>query len=172
MRSELKLGILLGIVLVVAVILYLSQNGTTEEAPPEMPVATSGQEDVEIAPIPGDPDTDEPGAVADKSDTEQPQEQPTPEPVVTPPVVKPEPQPLPEVPEPPVVIPPETAPRYHTVKKGDSLHSISESYYGNGKYTKEIFEANRSPKGPMRNPNMLQVGWKLRIPSASEIAGQ
>jgi len=172
-----KLGILLGIVLVVAVILYLSQNGDTEEAAPEIPPVTSSQEDTETTPKPGDTDTNESGVVTDPAvgpsvtKTEE-QPTPTPEPVVTPPVVEPEPEPVTEVAEPPVVIPLETGPRYHTVKKGDSLYRISESYYGTGIYWKEIFNANKRPKGPMRNSDTLQAGWKLRIPSPEEIAQQ
>jgi nucleoid-associated protein YgaU len=51
----------------------------------------------------------------------------------------------------------------YTVKKGDTLWAIAETHYGKGqgaKYT-EIVKAN-SP--PVKNPDMIQPGWVLRIP--------
>jgi nucleoid-associated protein YgaU len=53
----------------------------------------------------------------------------------------------------------------YTVKKGDTLWKIAETHYGKGKgalYTK-IVEAN-SP--PVKNPDLIQPGWVLRIPQA------
>lgn len=50
----------------------------------------------------------------------------------------------------------------YTVKRGDSLWNISKKYYGSGaKYTK-IVNANKSL---IKNPNVIQVGWKLTIPA-------
>jgi nucleoid-associated protein YgaU len=51
----------------------------------------------------------------------------------------------------------------YTVQKGDTLWAIAEKHYGKGqgaKYT-EIVKAN-SP--PVKNPDMIQPGWVLRIP--------
>lgn len=51
--------------------------------------------------------------------------------------------------------------RYYTVKKGDCLWNIAKSYYGSGaKYTK-IVNAN---KNRIKNPSIIQAGWKLEIP--------
>ncbi len=53
----------------------------------------------------------------------------------------------------------------YTVKKGDMLWAIAEAHYGKGqgaKYT-EIVKAN-SP--PVKNPDLIQPGWVLRIPPA------
>ena len=53
--------------------------------------------------------------------------------------------------------------KFYTVKKGDTLWKIAEEHYGKGqgaKYT-EIVKAN-SP--PVKNPDMIQPGWVLRIP--------
>lgn len=54
----------------------------------------------------------------------------------------------------------------YTVKKGDTLWKIAETHYGKGqgaKYT-EIVKAN-SP--PVKNPDLIQPGWVLRIPPLS-----
>jgi nucleoid-associated protein YgaU len=51
----------------------------------------------------------------------------------------------------------------YTVQKGDTLWAIAEKHYGKGKganYT-EIVKAN-SP--PVKDPDMIQPGWVLRIP--------
>ena len=51
----------------------------------------------------------------------------------------------------------------YTVQKGDTLWEIAEKHYGKGKGAKhtDIVKAN-SP--PVKNPDMIQPGWVLRIP--------
>ncbi|MDQ4134979.1 MAG: peptidoglycan-binding protein LysM [Pseudomonadota bacterium] len=51
----------------------------------------------------------------------------------------------------------------YTVQKGDTLWEIAEKHYGKGKGPKytEIVKAN-SP--PVKDPDMIQPGWVLRIP--------
>ena len=51
----------------------------------------------------------------------------------------------------------------YTVQKGDTLWEIAEKHYGKGKGAKytEIVKAN-SP--PVKDPDMIQPGWTLRIP--------
>jgi len=53
--------------------------------------------------------------------------------------------------------------KMYTVQKGDTLWVIAEKHYGKGKGAKytEIVKAN-SP--PVKNPDMIQPGWVLRIP--------
>ena len=51
----------------------------------------------------------------------------------------------------------------YTVVKGDTLWKIAEAHYGKGngaKYT-EIVKANTPP---VKNPDLIQPGWVLRIP--------
>jgi nucleoid-associated protein YgaU len=54
----------------------------------------------------------------------------------------------------------------YTVQKGDTLWAIAEKFYGKGKGQKytEIVKAN-SP--PVKNPDLIQPGWVLRIPPAA-----
>jgi nucleoid-associated protein YgaU len=54
----------------------------------------------------------------------------------------------------------------YTVQKGDTLWAIAEKHYGKGKGAKhtEIVKAN-SP--PVKDPNLIQPGWVLRIPPLS-----
>lgn len=49
----------------------------------------------------------------------------------------------------------------HTVGKGDTLYSISRTYYGNQSKWKVIYEANRNR---ISNPNSIRVGEQLIIP--------
>lgn len=63
-----------------------------------------------------------------------------------------------------LIITKETPPaEFYTVKKGDTLWAIAERHFGKGhgaRYT-EIVEAN-SP--PVKNPDLIQPGWVLRLP--------
>jgi nucleoid-associated protein YgaU len=47
------------------------------------------------------------------------------------------------------------------VKKGDTLSKIAEQYYGDASLYMKIFEANRNI---LKDPNLIKVGQKLRIP--------
>ncbi len=62
----------------------------------------------------------------------------------------------------------QTAPetQMYTVGKGDTLSAIAEKFYGKGNAGKyiDIVKAN-SP--PVKNPDMIQPGWVLRIPAAA-----
>lgn len=50
----------------------------------------------------------------------------------------------------------------YTVQKGDSLSKIASHY---GLKWKDIFEAN---KDLIKNPDLIQPGWNLKIPSKVE----
>jgi nucleoid-associated protein YgaU len=51
--------------------------------------------------------------------------------------------------------------RTYTVKKGDSLWKIAKEFYGKGSAWSRIHEAN---KDLIKDPDMIQPGWTLRIP--------
>jgi nucleoid-associated protein YgaU len=51
--------------------------------------------------------------------------------------------------------------RTYTVKRGDTLGSISRQFYGNTHNYTKIFEANRDR---IKNPNVIEVGEQLMIP--------
>lgn len=56
---------------------------------------------------------------------------------------------------------------YHVVVSGDSLWSIAKKYYGDGSKCNIIFNAN---KDKIKNPSVLNVGWKLKIPATDELS--
>jgi nucleoid-associated protein YgaU len=51
--------------------------------------------------------------------------------------------------------------RTYVVKPGDSLSAIAKNVYGDWKHWKDIYEAN---KDKIKNPDLIQVGWELRLP--------
>jgi nucleoid-associated protein YgaU len=53
------------------------------------------------------------------------------------------------------------ATQWHEVAAGDSLSKIAAKYYGDASLHVKIFEANRDV---LADPNVIQVGQKLRIP--------
>ena len=55
---------------------------------------------------------------------------------------------------------------HSSVKKGETLWEIAEMHYGKGKGAKytEIVKANTPP---VKNPDLIQPGWVLRIPPLS-----
>ena len=51
--------------------------------------------------------------------------------------------------------------QWYVVKKGDTISKISREYYGDPNLYVTIFEANRDI---LKDPNLIKVGQKLRIP--------
>jgi nucleoid-associated protein YgaU len=51
--------------------------------------------------------------------------------------------------------------RMYVVQSGDSLSKIAKKFYGNANSWKRIFDAN---KDVVKNPDLIQPGWMLRIP--------
>jgi nucleoid-associated protein YgaU len=56
---------------------------------------------------------------------------------------------------------PYDATQWYEVKKGDTLSKIAKEVYGDPSLYPKIFEAN---KDQLKNPDLIQVGQKLRIP--------
>jgi nucleoid-associated protein YgaU len=54
-----------------------------------------------------------------------------------------------------------TTNRMYIVQAGDSLSKIAKKFYGNANAWKRIFDAN---KDVIKNPDLIQPGWKLQIP--------
>jgi nucleoid-associated protein YgaU len=49
----------------------------------------------------------------------------------------------------------------YEVQAGDTLGKIAKQFYGDGGRWREIYEANRDT---IQNPDLIQVGQKIRIP--------
>jgi nucleoid-associated protein YgaU len=175
MRTDIKIGILLGVVLVLAAIAYfmMSDNHGAKTSPGpvvsvELPSAKapSGPKDVATRDVKVETRDAAKEAAAPAVVVPKP-EQPKPA------VEKVIPKPVEETPAPAVKVtkPEVRQPRYHTVQKGESLYKIAELYYGSGsKENREvIYNAN---KKIISNPDVINPGWKLRIPYPEEVAGQ
>lgn len=53
----------------------------------------------------------------------------------------------------------------YKVQPGDSLSKIAKKKYGNANLWRLIHEAN---KDRIKNPDLIQVGWELKIPAKPE----
>ncbi len=53
------------------------------------------------------------------------------------------------------------ATQWYEVKKGDTLSKIAKQFYGDPSLYTKIFEANQDQ---LKNPDLVQIGQKLRIP--------
>jgi len=62
---------------------------------------------------------------------------------------------------PPQAAAPAPAARIYEVKAGDTLAKIAKQFYGDANRWHEIHEANRDA---IPNPDLIQVGQKIRIP--------
>jgi len=154
MRSEIKIGIVLGIVIVAAaLVMIVGRNKEPQPTRPELAYPQPSQE--QAVPLPPE---ESPQSVEEKE----------------PPMPATEAAPLPQEPAkketiespPPLPEPQALQPRFHVVQKGETLSKISEMYYGNEKFWKVIYQANADL---IKNPNVLQFGWKLRIPYPEEV---
>ena len=58
----------------------------------------------------------------------------------------------------------EAQPQVYVVQAGDTLSKIAGKLLGDPKRWKEIFEANQDQ---IKNPDLILVGWELRIPKES-----
>ena len=154
-----KIGIILGIIVVLAATIFFVQQDKQADIPdPDITIPE------EPAPEPVEPPTAdiEPIPIVvtpPPAETVQPEPEPEPEPETIEPPKELEPEPEPE-PEPPKV-------QYYTVEKGDTLSMISERYFGEARHWKIIYNANRQVIG--NNPDVLREGIKLRIPRPEDL---
>jgi len=155
MRTELRIGIVLGIVVVLflVVLMVARRDGQEPVEPAGTPPASS--QPLQTAPAP-EPPTDE-----DQRRTVVVVPLPPPEPCAVAPA---EPAGATLEPEPVA-----RQPMYHIVQKGETLWGIAERYYGHGRFQKVIYEANRSV---IKNSDHLRPGWRLLIPDPQEVAEQ
>lgn len=56
---------------------------------------------------------------------------------------------------------------YHVVQSGDTLWAIAKQYFGDGSKCNIIYNAN---KDKIKNPALIQPGWKLLIPTKEEFS--
>jgi nucleoid-associated protein YgaU len=63
----------------------------------------------------------------------------------------------------PALAPPAAGAKTYTVQAGDTLSKIAKQFYGNAGAYMKIFDAN---KDKLTDPNKIQVGQVLKIPSA------
>lgn len=62
---------------------------------------------------------------------------------------------------PPPPAAPAAEPRTYVVQKGDSLSKIAKQFYGDTSEWRRIYDANRDR---IKDPDVIQPGWKLDIP--------
>ena len=191
MRSELKIGLIVGVLLAAGLIIYMvNQDQPVNDSAPDitLPVDEDSQLPDEVEPdtatavVDELPDDFTEISVASDQPVEQPAQPPQPEaPDAQVDLTKPEAQLIPAIKEKPKPVAPTVVPdpvdtpsepdipdaRYYTVKKGDNLYRISELYFGEGRFWKIILDAN---KDIITNPDVVQEGWKLRIPYPEEVA--
>jgi len=179
MKSDVKIGIALGIIVAVGLMIWFTTRGEKTETPSPIIVVP---EKPEAKPAPAPAPRPAPVIPPVTPETEPAPAAPSPAPVipevsapVPAPTAAPEPAPI-AVPA-PVVTPPaaeKPAPqdkdrpkeRFHTVAPGETLSQISEMYYGQSKHWNVIYEANRNV---IKDKDILIPGKKLRIPYPEEI---
>jgi len=168
MRNELKIGIVIGILIVTGLIVYLVNRG--QEQGPAAPLPPTGVSSPAPKPQPSSPTTKLPRTTPIVSPAPAQPATPatSPAPKPTPPVVVvPAPPAALPAPKPPTDEPDDHQPRYHLVKQGETLSTIAESYYGSGRFANVIYQANRNV---IRDPDVVQAGWRLRIPYPDEVS--
>jgi nucleoid-associated protein YgaU len=145
MRKEFKIGMFLGLALVIIGILYLSmhksssvETRTLEQA---QPIAALPTPDTNTAAI----DVNRPADVAAALDANAPS---VPTAGTTDLTKFEQAQPI-------------KTQRFYIVHKGDMLSTISQKYYGTTKKVNKIYEAN---KDVIKDKNRLKPGMKLVIP--------
>jgi len=178
MRSELKIGIVVGIVIVVGIIIFvvkstqdnndannkMNTNQDKSQLPSQEKVTQYPPEPIEPKPTnpPGD-DSQNPPVDPVEVVIKENNESQTPKEVI--PAVK-------EKPVTPVIVVPEPEvkkPRYHVVKNGENLYTISEQYFGQGNQTAGTKAIQQANPEKIKDINTIFPGWRLRIPYPEDI---
>lgn len=161
MRNDMKIGIIVGVLVVLGIIIFLVSPGgdsRQKESQTPAPPADQGEIPAQTPPVTTPPQTKSSEIVVVPPEGQKPALE-TKE-IITKPDAEIE-SPPPAQPE-----PSERLARYHIVKEGDTLSRISEQYFGHERFWTVIHQAN---KDLIQNPDRLQVGWKLRIPYPDEV---
>jgi nucleoid-associated protein YgaU len=190
MRSELKIGILVGIVLVVGIVIFVVKNSgdnnradnptgnnpdtsksqankstRTNPPAPVNPTPTTPTNPTPTNPLPNNPDEVE--VVNNQNDNDTPTNPPDENKTIIPLVNESKP------PIEPVIVEPiieKKEPRYHVVKAGENLYTISELYYGQGNQTVGTKAIQQANPDKIKDINTIHPGWRLRIPYPEDIA--
>ena len=161
MSTEWKIGIVLGVIIVVvAAVFFTGQDQKLTAPEPIVPVKSLPEPVKTQTPVaPPEPVAVTPPAVESDAEMVTPTvaaEPAEPVEVVVAPAVKAD-----------VPLQPARQERYYVVKDGDSLYGIAQTYYGQGSKFPVIVQANA---GKIAADRPLQPGMRLRIPWPSEVA--
>ena len=176
MRSELKIGIVVGVVIVVGIIIFVVKSTQDDNDQTKQMNKNRDKASLQSAQNPPNPTEPTPtnpqgtgsqappGEVVINKDNGLGTPTEPGEEVI--PAVK-------EEPFNPVIIvsePEKKAPRYHVVKKAENLYSISEQYFGQGNQTAGTKAIQQANSELIKNPDSIFPGWRLRIPYPEDIA--
>ncbi len=141
MHKDVKIGMVLGLVLVVAIIVWLSTRSSLSV---KSRLLESRSIPVQQAPQEGTSDINFPSSISVAATSEVAAEQNN----VSGFVVYDQNTPI-------------KTQKFHIVAKGETLGSISSKYYGSSGKWRKIYENNRNV---LKDPNILRPGTKLIIP--------
>ena len=179
MRSELKIGIVVGVVIVVGIIIFVvnstqDDNGRNDQINTNQDKTQSQEKVTQNPPDPIEPtptNLQGPAQQAPPVESvevvikEDDMSQTPPDKELIPAVKEETITPVIVVPEPEV-----KKPRYHVVKNNENLFTISEQYFGQGNQTKGTKAIQKANPDQIKDINVIHPDWRLRIPYPEDIA--